>query len=42
MHALGFAWCNMVHMTNWILNGIPERFLLKSMWVESGLAWVPF
>ncbi|MGE3988752.1 amidohydrolase family protein [Pseudorhodoplanes sp.] len=43
MHALGFAWCNMVHMTNWILNGIPERFpKLKSLWVESGLAWVPF
>jgi predicted TIM-barrel fold metal-dependent hydrolase len=43
MHALGFVWCNMIHMTNWILNGIPERFpKLKSVWVESGLAWVPF
>ena len=43
MHALGFVWCNMVHMTNWVLNGIPERFpKLKSIWVESGLAWVPF
>ena len=43
MHALGFVWCNLVHMTNWILNGIPERFpKLKSIWVESGLAWVPF
>lgn len=43
MHALGFVWCNMVHMTNWILNGIPERFpKLNSLWVESGLAWVPF
>jgi uncharacterized protein len=43
MHALGFVWCNLVHMTNWILNGIPERFpKLKSVWVESGLAWVPF
>ena len=43
MHALGFVWCNMVHMTNWVLNGIPERFpKLKSVWVESGLAWVPF
>jgi predicted TIM-barrel fold metal-dependent hydrolase len=43
MHALGFAWCNMVHLTNWVLNGIPVRFpKLKSMWVESGLAWVPF
>ena len=30
-------------MTNWVLNGIPERFpKLKSLWVESGLAWVPF
>jgi uncharacterized protein len=43
MHALGFVWCNLIHMTNWILNGIPERFpKLKSIWVESGLAWVPF
>ncbi|MCB1493156.1 MAG: amidohydrolase [Rhodobiaceae bacterium] len=43
MHALGFVWCNMVHLTNWILNGIPERFpKLKSIWVESGLAWLPF
>ncbi|MER8374476.1 amidohydrolase family protein [Mesorhizobium sp. M0488] len=43
MHALGFVWCNMVHMTNWVLQGIPERFPgLKSLWVESGLAWIPF
>ena len=43
MHALGFVWCNMVHVTNWILNGIPERFPnLKPIWVESGLAWIPF
>jgi predicted TIM-barrel fold metal-dependent hydrolase len=43
MHALGFVWCNMVHMTNWVLNGIPERFPnLKSIWIESGLAWAPF
>jgi hypothetical protein len=43
MHALGFVWCNMVHMTNWVMSGIPERFpKLKSLWVESGLAWVPF
>ena len=26
MHALGFAWPNIVHCTNWVLNGIPERF----------------
>ena len=43
MHALGFVWCNIIHMTNWIMNGIPERFPnLKSVWIESGLAWVPF
>lgn len=42
MHALGFVWCNMVHMTNWILSGIPEKFpALKSIWVESGLSWIP-
>ena len=35
MHSLGFTWCNIVHMTNWVLNGIPERFpKLKSIWVE--------
>jgi uncharacterized protein len=43
VHALGFVWCNMIHLTNWILNGMPERFpKLKSIWVESGLAWIPF
>lgn len=42
MHALGFVWCNMVHMTNWILSGIPEKFpKLKSVWIESGLSWIP-
>ena len=43
MHALSFAHFNMVHMTNWVLNGLPERFpKLKVIWIESGLAWVPF
>ena len=42
-HALGFTWFNILHMTNWVVNGIPERFPgLKSIWIESGLAWVPF
>src|SRR5580704_12133940 len=37
-HALGFTWFNIVHMTNWVVNGIPERFPgLKSIWIESGL-----
>ncbi len=40
VHALGFIWFNMVHMTNWVINGLPERFpRLKVMWVESGLTW---
>lgn len=42
-HALGFAWSNMLHMTNWIVNGLPERFpKLDTIWIESGLAWIPF
>jgi len=40
VHALGFMWFNMVHMTNWVINGLPERFpKLKTMWIESGLTW---
>ncbi len=43
VHALGFTWCNMLHMANWLVNGLPERFpKLKVIWIESGLAWVPF
>ena len=43
MHAISFVHCNIVHMTNWLVNGLPERFpRLKVIWVESGLAWVPF
>ena len=43
MHALSFVWCNVVHLTNWVWNGLPERFPdLKPIWIESGLAWVPW
>jgi predicted TIM-barrel fold metal-dependent hydrolase len=43
LHAISFVHCNMVHLTNWIIGGIPERFPnLKPIWVESGLAWLPF
>ena len=43
VHALGFVFYNMVHLANWVMNGLPERFpKLKVLWVESGLAWVPF
>ena len=43
VHAIGFVFYNMVHLTNWLMNGLPERFpRLKVLWIESGLAWVPF
>jgi len=43
MHAITFVYYNMIHLTNWVINGLPERFpKLKVVWVESGLAWVPF
>lgn len=43
MHALSFVHYNLIHMTNWIINALPERFpKLKLLWVESGLAWVPY
>jgi predicted TIM-barrel fold metal-dependent hydrolase len=33
----------MIHLTNWIMNGLNERFPnLKVIWIESGLAWLPF
>ncbi len=43
MHAISFVHFSILHMTNWVLNGLPERFpKLKVIWIESGLAWVPF
>jgi predicted TIM-barrel fold metal-dependent hydrolase len=43
MHALSFPHYNMIHLTNWIINGLPERFpKLKLLWVEAGLAWIPY
>jgi predicted TIM-barrel fold metal-dependent hydrolase len=43
VHALGFIFYNLVHITNIVINGIPERFPnLKFLWIEGGLAWVPF
>ena len=43
VHALGFVLYNFVHLTNLVINGIPERFPgLKIVWIENGLAWVPF
>ncbi len=43
MHALSFVTCNMVHLTNWVINGMNERFpKLNVIWIESGIAWLPF
>src|SRR4051794_8676791 len=43
VHALGFTFYNMLHLTNWVINGMGERFpKLPVIWIESGLAWVPF
>ena len=43
VHALGFTWYNIVHCTNWVINGMCERFpKMPVIWVESGLAWIPF
>jgi len=40
VHSLGFMWFNMIHMTNWVINGLSERFpKLKVLWIESGLTW---
>ena len=42
-HALGFSWYNILHCTNWVVNGMGERFpKLPVIWIEAGLAWVPF
>ncbi|MQA01481.1 MAG: amidohydrolase family protein [Streptosporangiales bacterium] len=42
-HAIGFVLHNLIHLTNIVINGIPERFpRLKIIWIESGLAWLPF
>ena len=43
MHSISFVLCSMVHLTNWIFHGLPERFPdLKVIWIESGIAWIPF
>ncbi len=42
-HALGFSWYNINHCCNWIINGLGERFpKLPVIWIEAGLAWIPF
>ena len=43
MHALAFVVPSLIHLTNLVINGIPERFpKLNFIFIESGLAWLPF
>src|SRR6202048_2858638 len=43
VHALGFSFYNILHCANWVVNGMGESFpQLPVIWIESGLAWVPF
>ena len=43
VHALGFPFYAMIQMTNILLNGVQERFPnLKFMFLEAGIAWLPF
>ena len=43
VHGLGFPFYNILHVTNWVTNGMGERFpKLPVIWIEGGLAWVPF
>jgi uncharacterized protein len=43
IHALGFPFYCLLHLTNWVTNGMGERFpRLPVLWIEGGLAWIPF
>jgi hypothetical protein len=42
-HALSFPLSNMVHLANWVMNGLNERFpKLPVIWIEAGIAWLAF
>jgi predicted TIM-barrel fold metal-dependent hydrolase len=43
VHALGFPFNAMLHLTNLVVNGIPERFPgLRFVFMECGVTWLPF
>ena len=43
VHALTFPYYLMIHLTNWLINGMPELFpKLRVCWVEGGIAYLPF
>lgn len=42
VRALSAPYFNSIHMTNWLMNGMPERFpKLNTLWMESGVGWIP-
>jgi predicted TIM-barrel fold metal-dependent hydrolase len=42
-HAFGFTMFNALACANWVINGMNERFpKLKVIWIEGGVAWVPW
>jgi predicted TIM-barrel fold metal-dependent hydrolase len=43
IHSLTFPLFSQIQATNWVINGLPERYPdLKVIFIEGGLAWVPF
>ena len=44
VHALGFTFYNILHLTNWVVNGLGERFPETAGHLDRslGLAWLPF
>jgi uncharacterized protein len=43
IQALGKPHYNIVHLANWLMHGMPERFpSLKVLWMGAGLAWVQY
>ncbi|MYR07984.1 amidohydrolase family protein [Gordonia sp. SID5947] len=43
VHSVGFPLFQIIQTTNWVINGMPERYPnLKILMIEGGLAWVPF
>ncbi len=43
LHATAYPMHAAVHLANWIVNGMPERFpRLRVAWFEAGVAWIPW
>jgi predicted TIM-barrel fold metal-dependent hydrolase len=42
IHSITFPLFQVIQATNWVINGMPERYPnLKTLFIEGGLAWVP-